>query len=329
MQTNYHSKFVETIKILIWHSQLNNLIVFNCNNTKFSLSIVRSGISICVATLYFSMSIFCLYNVILYKRSSVVVIICNSLLIIFSSIYLFTTWVWSILKQNNYIELLNELIKFDEKLELTITKLNYKLIRKNLEKRFVIRYIIVIMWILVEICYLSFFNIDINFYAEIGKCVKYVLNSSICFQCMEIVNLINVRFVALNTNLYSLIVKGRRKILDYPTLCEICSLHHHLSKLVKLFNKTFGLILLLMFAMSFLNIVMIFFFLSVEFQSSIINLFRVIYNTISSAGFIIDTIYICNCCYSTIEEVLFQNVKYLKSILSFVEKKNWRVYSSN
>lgn len=303
MGSLFYLKFVKAIKILIWHSQFFNLIVFNCDNTNFSRSDIRSVISIFAIVIYFLLTFYCLYDIIIYEATAIMVKMCNVLIFILSSVYTITTWICSIMKQDYYIQFLNEIINFDSK----IATFDYRLSEKKLERRFVMRYILLTIWCFFEICCYWFLRSDITYVEEIKRFIKIFLNSSICFQCVELVLLIKTRFAVLNRNLLNLTM---RKMVDYSTLCEICSLHHSLTKLIRKFNEIFGFILLLMFGMSFVNIVLSFFFLSVELLSSIFSSLRIFYIILSSAGFIIDTIYICNGCYSTIEKVIFfQNVQ--------------------
>ncbi|RZC42879.1 7tm 7 domain containing protein [Asbolus verrucosus] len=121
------------------------------------------------------------------------------------------------------------------------------------------------------------------------------------------ISMIKMRFAIVNTRINKLVqffasnkvntvnAKGELKN-RFLVLSKICSLHHHLS------NDTFGLILLLMFGTSFVEIVTTSFFISGLLQASQINWLYVIAIIVSCMNFALDVIYVCDVCYKTIKE---------------------------
>ncbi|RZB39054.1 7tm 7 domain containing protein, partial [Asbolus verrucosus] len=165
------------------------------------------------------------------------------------------------------------------------------------------------------ICALFIFPYSQSFdrYLEIAWFEAMLVNSAVCFQIVEMISMIKMRFAILNTRINKLVqffasnkvntvnAKGELKN-RFLVLTKICSLHHHLSKLIRLFNDTFGLILLLMFGTSFVEIVTTSFFTSGLLQASQINWLYVIAIIVSCMNFALDVIYVCDVCYKTIKE---------------------------
>ncbi|XP_008195702.2 putative gustatory receptor 28b [Tribolium castaneum] len=156
---------------------------------------------------------------------------------------------------------------------------------------------------------------NLNGDTMIVEAMAYILlamNSAVCHQTIELVKMLKIRFVILNKQINNLIeyfqknkigpveTKGTNKQLN--TLNKICALHHHLSKLVKLFNETFGIVLLLMFGVSFVVIVITIFFFTANVQAGELYFMSLLNPILSNVTFVIDVVYVCDVCYSTIEE---------------------------
>ncbi|KAH0821549.1 hypothetical protein GEV33_001242 [Tenebrio molitor] len=146
---------------------------------------------------------------------------------------------------------------------------------------------------------------DFNSYLmECSALFMLVMNSALCFLAIELIHILRARFKVLNQHINTLAQQGTKKTRKQGILPlnKICTLHHHLSKLIKSFNEIFGVILLLMFTLSFLVIVLSLFYTTAELQSSVIVWMDAFYAFMTSVTFIIDTIYVCDACYSTIQE---------------------------
>ncbi|KAJ3637018.1 hypothetical protein MTP99_000509 [Tenebrio molitor] len=121
-----------------------------------------------------------------------------------------------------------------------------------------------------------------------------------------------MRFVTLNQQVNTLIKHFSNQDLSpieksnmsnkFLFLSKICALHHHLSKLIKLFNNTFGLNMLMTFGFSFVMITVSLFYVSITVQSTNVDPMVLVYACLTCICYGIDCFYICDVCYSTVEE---------------------------
>lgn len=292
------TNFLDAINLLLQHSQYCNLIVFSFDNRSFYLSTLRQLWSCLVTALYILLNIFSVYNVAL-KKSSSFFKSAHIIISLFNMVNICGAWISGILRKKDFIALLNGVIDYDIKSNL---KINYQQFNQQIKKRLTIRYAILIPITTFSFIGYYWLNAVLSNLEVIGKIIEIYVNSAISFQCSEIILIIKTRLAFLNKDLKTLAATPS-KLTAAKKLNQIAFLHHHSSKLINSFNITFGLTLLLMFAMSFLNIVVSLFFVSIEVQSTAPNLFKIAY-TIVSTGFMFDSFYICNVCYSTIEEVI-------------------------
>ena len=84
---------------------------------------------------------------------------------------------------------------------------------------------------------------------------------------------------------------------------EICTWHHHLSKLIRLFNEIFGVPLLFAFGYTFLVSAVSFFYIAGEFQKSEIDWVAPVFLLVVVLLYLLDTTRLCDACYRTVEEV--------------------------
>jgi ABC-type uncharacterized transport system permease subunit len=125
--------------------------------------------------------------------------------------------------------------------------------------------------------------------------------------------MLKMRFVTLNQQVNTLIKHFSNQDLSpieksnmsnkFLFLSKICALHHHLSKLIKLFNNTFGLNMLMTFGFSFVMITVSLFYVSITVQSTNVDPMVLVYACLTCICYGIDCFYICDVCYSTVEEV--------------------------
>ncbi|RZC38195.1 7tm 7 domain containing protein, partial [Asbolus verrucosus] len=235
---------------------------------------------------------------VVYKGSQV-------LLVCFSGCYMVTTWICSIVKREQFIEFLVKIIDFDVKLHTHSITINYERSRRKILYQLVGRLVYLFLMLALTLIFSFLLEATYTIVGRMSTCILLIVNSATCHQSIELISMVRARFVILNKQIYNLAkskqVTGKSTNRLVP-LNHICALHHHLSKSITLFNSTFGLILLLMFGMSFVVIVSTIFYATIELQSSHTNWFILFYRTFSTLGFYVDPIYLCGVCYSTIEE---------------------------
>ncbi|XP_063908532.1 putative gustatory receptor 28b [Zophobas morio] len=224
--------------------------------------------------------------------------------------YAVTIWVSSILGSDSYIKLLAKIIDFDVQLQTSCVIIDYNKAKKKGALHLLGRYV----FMTVLCVYYHFSRARPQFaekITEIAFIFLIVLNSAVCYQATELVATLKTRFVLLNKQITTLVESSTTTVpkvdpqqiqKDFAILCKVCTLHHHLSKCVRRFNQAFGVILLAMFAASFNCIVLCLFYTSVALQMTVLNWDEVFYTAAASVPFIVDSIFVCHVCYTTIEE---------------------------
>ncbi|XP_063908533.1 uncharacterized protein LOC135126413 [Zophobas morio] len=311
MSRNLFQRFLATISLVLLHGQIIGLVTFASNGKKLYSSMWRKIYIISVLCIYLAFATFCIYTIpgvtdvpSVYKYSSYIIQVANAL-------YAVTVCFSSIITTKKYIKLLQKIIDFDVQLQTTCVIIDNNRTKKRTIFHLLGRYIVIV---LLNVYY--HWSIERSEFSEkMGEVSAFFLtifSSAVCYQAIELVWVLQTRFIILNKQINTLVAssampiattdtKQPRKI--FTTLCKICTLHHHLSKCVKLFNEVFGVVLLNMFAVSFVVIVHCLFYTSIALQRSIVNWAEVIYTATSSLNFIVDSIFVCHVCYTTIEAV--------------------------
>lgn len=311
MSRNLFQRFLATISLVLLHGQIIGLVTFASNGKKLYSSMWRKLYTISVLCIYLAFAAFCIYTIpgvtdvpSVYKYSSYIILVANAL-------YAVTVCFSNIITTKKYIKLLEKIIGFDVQLQTTCVIIDYNKTKKRTICHLLERYIVII---LLNIYY--HWSMERSQFGEkMGEVSAFFLtifSSAVCYQAIELVWVLQTRFIILNKQINTLVASSTMAIATtdtkqpqkiFTTLCKICTLHHHLSKCVKLFNEVFGVVLLSMFAVSFVVIVHCLFYTSIALQRSIVNWAEVIYTATSSLNFIVDSIFVCHVCYTTIEEV--------------------------
>ncbi|KAJ3647884.1 hypothetical protein Zmor_019734 [Zophobas morio] len=310
MSRNLFQRFLATISLVLLHGQIIGLVIFASNGKKLYSSMWRKLYTISVLCIYLAFSVFCIYTILgvtdvpsVYKYSSYIILVGNAL-------YAVTVCFSSIIITKKY-KLQKKIIDFDVQLQTTCVIIDYNKTKKRTICHLLERYIVII---LLNIYY--HWSMERSQFGEkMGEVSAFFLtifSSAVCYQAIELVWVLQTRFIILNKQINTLVASSTMAIATtdtkqpqkiFTTLCKICTLHHHLCKCVKLFNEVFGVVLLSMFAVSFVVIVHCLFYTSIALQRSVMNWAEVIYADNSSLSFIVDSIFVCHVCYTTIEEV--------------------------
>ncbi|RZB39733.1 7tm 7 domain containing protein [Asbolus verrucosus] len=307
---------VFTIKLLLFHSQIFGLVTFSYTETGFRLSKLRCVYSILLTFTYLSISVYSIHKILLADVPPVFIVSGLTQLSI-NGTYVAVVWICSLMNHSNFIELLTKMFDFDFKMQSSCILLNYDKKKKRILFQLIARYAKLTV-IIALFVFLIFTNPQFRkgMIAVTFQVINFI-NSAVCYQIVVIVTMIQTRFTILNKQISNLIeycaptnastidslITERKVKNQFLTLGRICSLHHHLTKIIKLFNDTFGVTLLLVFTVSFVAIVIPLFYTTSLLQAREIEWGYVFFTIVSSMNFIIDTIYVCEVCYSTIEEV--------------------------
>ncbi|RZC39711.1 7tm 7 domain containing protein [Asbolus verrucosus] len=314
MNERLFEKFVNAIKLLLFHSQIFGLVTFSYTETGFRLSKLRCVYSILMTFAYLSVSVYSIHEILLAAAPPVFIISA----LIQSSIYgisLAVIWICCLTNHSNFMELLVKMFDFDFKLQSSYILLNYDKNKKRILFHLLARYVM----LTVRTALFALLTLTSQLrekLAAIAFQVAILVISAACYQIVEIVTMIQTRFKILNKQISNLeehfdltnastidsLITERKVKKQFLALSKICSLHHHLTKIIKLFNETFGVTLLLVFTVSFVAVAVPLFYITAFLQASEIRWNYVFFTIAFSMNFIIDTIYVCEVCYSTIEE---------------------------
>jgi hypothetical protein len=313
MTTNLVQKFLDMQKVFLVHNQIYGLATFTYTDTNFRFSKLRCFYIISLLTVFcllmacfLAMALTVTSEDSIYKGTTVITVVS-------STIYVATTWIFCLVKCHEHMELLSMIIDFDVKLQTSCVIINHQKSKKRTVIKLAGRYIYLALLV---VYYIKFSSVSMEISDKsmvLPLIFMAFFNSAVCYQTIELVSLLRSRFKILNKQISILVkqfatsdsvkfvsVDNRKKFF---TLSKICALHHHLTKSVKLFNAIFGVTLLFMFGVSFIVIVLSLFYTSAELQSNEIAWNSILTMIAPSISFFIDLIWVCDVCYSTIEEV--------------------------
>ncbi|XP_044265397.1 putative gustatory receptor 28b [Tribolium madens] len=303
-------KFVSSIRILLIKSRIFGLVTFTPDQSNFRPSNRRIFFNIVFIFIYLPIILYCIYITafsedlyMIYKTTNIIILGLNV-------VYVVTSLICAITKRDMFVEFLLKLVDFDTKIQTMNIKVNYNKIHRKIMIPCLVR-IGVLTVIISTLAIMANLNGD-EMIVESMAYILLVMNSAVCHQSIELVKMLKIRFVILNKQINNLIdyfqknkistveMKSTNKQLN--TLNKICALHHHLSKMIKLFNDTFGIVLLLMFGVSFVVIVIMTFFFTGIIQAGELYFMTLLNPILSTITFIIDVVFVCDVSYSTIEE---------------------------
>jgi uncharacterized membrane protein YhdT len=308
-------KFVSMVKIVLIHSQIFGLMPFGFDETNFHPSRWNFSYTLLVLVLYLLFSIYSLRvvpNIVglpsIFTASTIMAMIADL-------VYMLCCFVCCLVKREKLVQFLQKIMEFDINLQTNCIIVDYQKTKNKMLLRLVVRHS---RFLVLGVCgcYLSpWKNLPIDRFFELYEPVLVLFNTAFCFQVTELVLILKARFVILNKQLSNLVdfftlhsintLSAQRIVRKKSSsFIKICALHHLLSKSIKLFNRIFGLPLLLMFGVGFMMTVICLFFITVELQSPEIFWAHILYTALPCINIIIDTLYICDVCYSTIEEVV-------------------------
>lgn len=318
-------RFLNTFQVLIWVDKCSGVTAVTYSNGQFHSSIPNIYGNIFASLIYLLLILYCIYGNINDDKLDTIHKTTNILLVITWGCYVAGIWLASAIKSGRFAGFLVAIVAFDIKLyEASGISLNYARKKRKLLIQLCLRGVFGSIYVFF---YAFFFNSEQEFYDQLQHCIAFLMlfvNSVFCHHSAELVNLIHERYVILNEEIkkivklsYQLPDKKPERILS---LSRICSLHHHLTKLIKDFNNIYGIVLLMMFALSFICTVLSVFYTTGELQARQINWEAVFYDASTCITFIIDCVYVCDVCYSTIEEVLTKQIAFGNHQLKFITK---------
>jgi hypothetical protein len=306
-------KFTNSIKTLLIQGQIFGLVTFNFTETNFRPSKIRTAQNVLTELVLLSFVAYFLYETVHNQRYQMIPRATVVLNFSCGVVFLSAVWIKSLLNRNKFIKFLNKIVDFDIILQENCRIVNYQKSKKGVRRRLLTNYLFMTIYISF---YSVFTSVKYDFYQRTGQCIGFTMglvNSATCLQTVELVSILKLRFAILNqqideivkyfnTNRVNLVMHSSNVQDRALALGKICTLHHHLSKLVKLFNDTFGVILLLMFGFSFIIITTMLFYVTAEIEDTM-NWKNIMYVFMTGICYIVDTLWVCDVCHSTAEEV--------------------------
>jgi hypothetical protein len=323
MNEKVFTKFLNSVRLLLVQSQIFGIVTFDYTNKKFQVSRVRCVFSFLAFLFYTSTVSYCVYKTAAVTHGPAAIYKTTDILfLVISGTYVGTIWVCAIINNDKLINLLGKLVDFDLKLHINSVPISYDASRRRILLGFLVRYICLTVIIAFYSWYSRVHAKTRVLIADWASVFSMVISSVGCHQMTELVLMIKSRFVILNRQINHLVSYFRKNniatVAKKPTrflaLNKICALHHHLTKLVKLFNDTFGVVLLFMFGISFVATVLSLFYGAAELQASKVKWLKLVWSLLACLTYTCDMIYVCHVCYETIEEVrieccFFQRVR--------------------
>lgn len=314
---NVWQNLLNSIKPMLFVSRMFGLLTFTYSDKGLNESKIKYIGNILALLIYTPITFYGIMirlrhrTMVLYKTTDIIQLIV-------SMVYLEIAWIMSMVYQKKNIKLLNEIKNYDKNTIRTNNNIDYKRTLRYIWYNIGIRILVTIVSIAGQVMTLTYSFNTINksmFY--VVNFFPTILNSAVCLQSVTYIHLIRYRFKVLNKMIHSIVISVNtqstgtiqsiniyKKVSgDLVKLYNICSMHHQLAKLIKLFNKTFGVTLLVMFGVSFVNIVVGLYFPCANFRSEEIDWDTVVNYLLVCLPFIMDTIYVCHGCNSTVEEV--------------------------
>jgi hypothetical protein len=308
---NAFSEFLSIAKILSIHSQIFGLMPVSFNKANSIISTPKLFYTIVLLVLNLGLGG---YSTVVVPQFSDVFSTTMTMVIVGQMIFISCTLLCSILTSNKRTELLHNLIDFDVTLQENCMVINYQKDRRKMLLRLLGIYTFLIVYCVWHENLSLWKDFPVDRFFRLYGLVMQAFNNAVFYLVTELVLILKIRFATLNKQLNHLVkyfslrctntlhrrVIVRQKFLRFT---KICTLHHLLSKSVRLFNDVFGLTLLMMFGANFVAIVITFFYVTIQLQANEANWKHSWFTVLSAVNFIIYSIVVCDVCYSTVEEV--------------------------
>ena len=308
-KTILSQKFYQSIKVLLVQGQIFGLITFTFKGIQYQPSKILIFANVLKPAALLLASVYstylCLFGITLPKVQKA-----TTTMTLFSTcIYMTVVWIISAINSHKITNFLDKIVDFDTHSAAMSSFVNYNNNRKTTIKRLLKKHFLLLIYFMGLAALSSKFETQLEIVTMVVHAVGTLVSSGFCQQSTELVVMLHTRFTTLNKQLYNIVAhfgnpdfkNGNRK--QFLTFCRVCALHHHLSKLIKFFNETFGFMMLFMFGHSFLMITVSIFYLVGLSQTSAIPWMTIYYIGSTCVCYVVDVLMVCHVCYSAVEEV--------------------------
>ncbi|KAI4466614.1 invertebrate gustatory receptor [Holotrichia oblita] len=307
--TFYHS----LRPLLILCSSLG-IISFNINDGKYNRSNLRIVTNLLMMVFYV---IFTGHS--LYERSdldtTLLSMTTDIMQVTTSTLQIVVSWFMSAVSQEKTMSFLKRISDVDKTFRQLGVYIYYDAVHKSVIQRLLIRMSLVLASTISQLFLYQYqWNVGmISFY--VTYYFPILINVLIVEEFYIYTNLLRTRYEILNQHLievqkYNDSCKEKISYIKLTgvigsklsTLRIICPIHHELTKIAKLLNEAFGVILLMSFQSSFVTIIVSLYDCSVLLQYFNIEHIRELCAAIiMCCTYVLDCLYICYSCHSTVE----------------------------
>jgi hypothetical protein len=307
-------KFTTSIRTLLTQGQMLGIISFTCAESGFKFSKLKTAGNVTASCVLTLVTCYCMYNFAVDPHLKMIMKTTYSIGLVCSGTFFVTTWTSVLVKKDKLVEFLVKIVDFDVKLRSNGLTINYQKYKTKMIRRLLLKYLFValhlVAYVLMYMENKGYFHYSMVAHGE--GIVFMMVSQALSFHLTELVLMLRHRFQLLNGRIEKIVFasestsfvertsQNRRLFL---TFCKICSLHHHLSKMIKLFNDIYGLTLLLQFSVAFLVMTMMFFYITGFLQADVVPWLQVSNILLLAVLYGIDCFRICDVCYSTVLEV--------------------------
>jgi hypothetical protein len=307
-------KFTTSIRTLLTQGQMLGIISFTCAESGFKFSKLKTAGNVTASCVLTLVTCYCMYNFAVDPHLKMIMKTTYSIGLVCSGTFFVTTWTSVLVKKDKLVEFLVKIVDFDVKLRSNGLTINYQKYKTKMIRRLLLKYLLValhlVAYVLMYMENKGYFHYSMVAHGE--GIVFMMVSQALSFHLTELVLMLRHRFQLLNGRIEKIVFasestsfvertsQNRRLFL---TFCKICSLHHHLSKMIKLFNDIYGLTLLLQFSVAFLVMTMMFFYITGFLQADVVPWLQVSNILLLAVLYGIDCFRICDVCYSTVLEV--------------------------
>ncbi|EFA07616.1 gustatory receptor 119 [Tribolium castaneum] len=292
MQQQVVNKFLDSVKIVFVQSDIFCLINFNYRENHFRLSKSKFCYTFLATLVYSSLMSFVLFKILLQETKLLLFKITSVMIAVSGLVYIATVWICTLMNRCKFSEFMTKLLEFDVKLQSDRLMIDYKTQKTGSKIHLFVKCVFLMGYQIFD-----WVQKEQSLAHSVGVFLT-IFNAAHCYLATELVLMLKNRYIILNGRLIKMETKAQSVALG-----KICTLHHHLSKLIRLFNEIFGHGLLLMFGISFLLVTQTIFALCVVLQLQENDWLQLGYLIFVSTLYTANVVCICHVCYSTIQEV--------------------------
>ncbi|XP_022912983.2 putative gustatory receptor 28b [Onthophagus taurus] len=307
--------FFKAIRPLLISNKILGLICFKIHENEYKYSLLNVGINISLMIGYLTLTAHALYTRLVTSSTNLLVTTTDIMQVTAAAVQTIVSWGVSAVYQKKFITFLNRISNVDKKFHQLGVCIYYDSIYKKIAYRLTLHYLFVAVCVSAQIFIfdyawsLNLLGFNITYY------FPTLINMGVVQQLYNYNDLIRERYEILNEHLMEL-----KKTADYQEaeisqikltkplstklniLRIICPIHHELTKIAKIVNEAFGIMLLVSFGVSFITIIVCLYDASSHLQYFTIENIKPLCGAIAMCStYVVDCLFLCRSCHATVE----------------------------